>query len=267
MEVHHRISFNAKDNVESILDSLNIEYVKTVLPKGYTIHIDITESDPRWPQINALHGFDWYNAVFTKEEILKAEWVRLMPLNENGYPQPKDYKRFKQYTYDIKCPRCGAGNRQISPLHLAKEPNLEKYDFMSLIWTYALLCSQKVLEALKEAEIQGFEVLPAIIHSTGEHSKIVSQLKVPAVALPALAEEDKINPENCHTCGTAKYSYLKKGYMHLKSEALSKNVDCQLTYEWFGGARFQEYLISHRLAQLIIDNNWKGVSLKPTILI
>lgn len=55
--------------------------------------------------------------------------------------------------------------------------------------------------------------------------------------------------------------------MHLKREALVKEVDCQLTYEWFGGARFREILISHRFAKIILDNDWSGVSLKPVKLI
>ena len=91
MEIMHRISFNKKSNVDCILDSLNIEYQKITSSDGwYTIHFDIAESDPRWHHVSELHGFDWYNTVFTREEILAAEWLRLMPVNERGYPQPKN---------------------------------------------------------------------------------------------------------------------------------------------------------------------------------
>ena len=55
--------------------------------------------------------------------------------------------------------------------------------------------------------------------------------------------------------------------MHLKRDGLIKEIDCQLTFEWFGGARFREILISHRFAKIIIENNWQGVSLKPIKLI
>ena len=271
MEIWHRISFSNKDDVDGFLDSLKIEYKKNILPRGYTIHIDIVESDLRWPQIMTLtrekNGFDWSNTIFDKAEILDAEWVRLMPGFEHGYPQPKNYEKFVQNIYEICCPRCRAGNRQKAPIHLVKEPNLGKYDFMSIFWIYSLFCSQNVLTELQINKIQGYEVWPVIIDSTAEYSKIISQMLFFNVAQPALADEDKRDRESCPICATPKYAYLRRGYMHLKREALVKGVDCQLTYEWFGGARYREILVSHRFAKIILDNDWKGVNLKPVKLI
>jgi hypothetical protein len=271
MEVWHRISFSKKDNIDDILNSLKIEYKKNALPRGYTINFDIAESDSHWPQIMALtrekNGFDWYNTIFTKEEILDAEWVRLMPAFEGGYPQPKNYRKFIQSTYEIGCPRCGAGNRQKVPIRLVKEPNLVEHDFMSVFWTYSLFCGQHVLTELQKNRIQGYEIWPVIVNSTNDHSKVISQVLFPNIAQSALSDDDKIDPECCLTCGTPKYAYLRRGYMHLKRDGLIKEIDCQLTFEWFGGARFREILISPRFAKIIIENNWQGVSLKPIKLI
>jgi hypothetical protein len=186
-----------------------------------------------------------------------------MPNFEYGYPQPKNFRKFIQNTYQIKCPRCGAGNFQIAPICLLKEPGLGTPEFISVFWTYSLFCKHKVLEDLNTHNIQGYSTQPVIIQSTGESSKLISQIAFPAIAQPALADEDKINPETCGICGTPKYAYIKKGYMHLRRDALVKGVDCQLTFEWFGGARFREILISHRFAEIILNNNWQGVSLKP----
>jgi hypothetical protein len=268
MDVCHRITFNKIDKVDHILDSLNIKYKKSMLPKGdYTVYFDIYESDPNWPTINTLHGFDWYNAIFTNEEILGAEFVRLMPSFERGYPQPKNFDIFLQNTFEICCSRCGAGNRQKAPIRISKEPNLGKNHFMSTLWTYELFCTQEVLTKLKEHDIRGYEIWPVLINPQKEHSKIISQLLFTNVAKPALADEDKLLLKNCPKCGTPQYDYLRRGYMHLKRDSLVKNIDCQLTYEWFGGAIFREYLISHKFAKLILDNKLYGVSLKPIKLI
>jgi hypothetical protein len=267
MDVWHRITFNKIENVGTLLDSLNIKYKKSLLPKGnYIIYLDIYESDPSWPIVNALNGFDWYNSVFTNDEILESELVRLIPAFERGYPQPKNYKTFMENTYELRCPRCGAGNQQKASIRLAKEPYLGKHHFMSTIWNAGLFCTHEVLNQLQTHDITGYQVWPVFINPKKEKSQILSQILFTNVAQPALADVDKMNPEKCPVCGTTHYDPLKRGFMHLKREALVNNIDCQLTYEWFAGAIFREYLISPRFAKLIIDNKWNGVALKPVKL-
>jgi hypothetical protein len=267
MDVWHRITFNKIDNVDGILDSLNLKYKKSSLPNGnYTLYFDIYESDSNWPIVNALNGFDWFNAIFTNDEILEAELVRLIPVFERGYPQPKNFKKFIKNTYEICCPRCGAGNQQKAPIRLVKEPYLGKNHFMSTIWNSGLFCTKEVLGELQRNDIMGYEVWPVFINPKKEKSKLLSQLLFTNVAEPALADQDKVNNESCPVCSTTHYDSLKRGFMHLKREALVKNVDCQLTHEWFAGAIFREYLISPRFAKLIIDNKWNGIALKPVKL-
>ncbi len=228
------------------------------------------ESDPRWSQVNALvrekNALDMYDTIFTEPEVLSAEWVRLKPVFEQGYPQPEAEMMWKQITYENQCPQCGAGYQQKAPFRLAKEPRLGKHDFLCLYWTYTVFCTPKVLEALRAHQIRGYEVWEAIIHRTNQPSKVVSQLVFPSVAGPGLAEVDKLQPETCAQCGLTKYAYHKRGYMHLKREALRPDVDVLLTNEWFGSggySGFREILISNRLARLILEKGWRGVALKP----
>ncbi len=270
MEIWHRVSFGDYDQVDEFIESLNIKILKSPLPGGfYGIHIDIEESDPRWPKISELlelkkNAGNMYDTIFTDSEILDAEWVRLMPVFERGYPQPK--KPWGQINFENECPKCLAGYRQKAPFRLKGEPRLGKNDFLQLYWTFTLFCTQKVLKVLQENKIKGYEVWPAIIHKINQPSNIVSQLVFPHVAAPALADEDKLRPEICPVCGITTYAYHKRGYMHLQRESLAKDVDCQLTYEWFGTG-FREFLVSHSFAKLIIDNKWRGVRLKPVKLI
>jgi hypothetical protein len=278
MEIWHRVGFNAdaKPDFKSAIDELGIKYKVSPLP-GHTvgmIYFDIAESDPRWKQaeelIQAKGASDISNTVFVEEEILSTEWVRLMPIFEQGYPQPKEEMAWKQVTYEDQCPQCGVGYRQKAPFQLAKEPRLGKHDFVCLYWTYTLFSTSKVLKALKEHQIRGYEIWDAIIHQTNQPSKVVSQLVFPNVAGPGLADEDKLQPETCQQCSITKYAYHNRGYMHLKREAVQSDTDFLLTHEWFGSggySGFREILISNRVARLILKNGWRGITLKPVELV
>ncbi|MBK6433175.1 hypothetical protein [Candidatus Amarolinea dominans] len=273
MKIWHRITFGKHEGVEHVIDSLGVKITKTPGFDGYyIITFEIDETDPRWPQIAELvrdkQAPDFYNTTFTPQEIYAAEWIRLMPTFEQGYPQPKE--GWELATYAHECPQCGAGYRQQAPFHLAKEPRLGRHDFMSFYWAYTVFVTPNVLDVLAAQGIRGYERWDALIHRTGQPSQVVSQLFFPIVAGPGLAEEDKLQPETCAQCGLTKYGYHKRGYMHIKRAALRSDVDVQLTHEWIGSgghSGFREILISNRLARLILENNWRGVSIKPVELI
>jgi len=270
MEIWHRIGFSYLDGVDAIIESLNIRYKKAPLPGGaYGIYFDIKESDASWPEISELirskNAVNMYDTIFSNQEILAAEWARLQPVFEQGFPQPED--GWEQLTYENQCPKCCTGFRQKAPLRLLKEPSMGKNDFLSPYWTCVLLCTSKVIKAIQHHKIKGYEVWPAIIHRTNEPSKIVSQLMIPHIAEPALADEDKLELRVCPQCGVTTYYYHKRGYMHLKRESLLPDMDFQLSFEWFGGEGFREILVSKQVAKLILDEKWRGVRLKPVELI
>ena len=145
-----------------------------------------------------------------------------------------------------------------------------KNDFLCLYWTYTLFCKLPVVESLRTQKFRGFEVWDAILHRTNQPSEIVSQLVIPTVAKPGLADEDKLQPETCTQCGITKYRSHLRGYMHLERDALDPTADFQLTDEWFGsgGHRgYREFLISQRVAHFILDQGWRGVAMKPVRLV
>jgi hypothetical protein len=274
MEIIHRIVFREKDNITDLLDLNAVRYRKRKFGENeYIIVVEINESHPAWNMVHEVyqlkgHHLDIEDTVFSKEEILKAEWVRLVPRFEQGYPQPVN--GWEKITYGNSiCPICGIGFHQIAPLRLAKEPSLGINSFFHPIWTYSVFCTQAVISALSDLESTGIDIWDTIIHHLNKPSKVLSQLYFPCEAKPGLAEVDKVQPWKCKLCGLTKYAYHRRGYMYLKREALSNNVDAQVTNEWFGSGTFtghREILISNRLAKLIIDSKWKGVSLKPILL-
>ena len=277
MEISHRVSFNAgaKPDFKAALDDMGVEYKIAPLPgqSSGLVYLDITESDKLWIQVKELiqakGASDVYNTMFTSEEILNAEWIRLMPVFEQGYPQPENTMAWKEFTYQNGCTECGVDYRQKAPFRLKKEPRLGKHDFLCLFWTYTVFCTPNALAVLEAHRIQGYEVWDAILHRTNQPSQEVSQLVFSQVAKLGLASEDQLQPQVCQQCGITKYAYHKRGYMHLRKDSLLPDTDIQLTSEWFGSGRsgFREILISNRLAQLILENKWRGVSLKPIELI
>jgi len=272
MKIQHRITFDSEDNVEEILDALNLKYNKTPLFERYLLHVDISESHPYWPEIEALRqekgAADIYHTEFTHQEIRQAEWSVLGRDFFQGYPQPED--TWEKIVYENECPKCGVGYQQKGPFHLSKEPRLGKKEFVSLHWTYAIFCTSGVLDKLQLMPIRGYEVWPAILHRTGQPSTQISQLIFPRIAQSGLADVDKILPETCPVCGLTKYGFCKRGQLHIHRESLLVDTDVQLTHEWFGSRGYggrREILVSKRLAKLILDEKWRGIALKPIKLI
>lgn len=275
MQIVHRVGFSNRDRVESILDKLEVKYRTQDLPgvPAALVILDIAESDPHWEQVAKLirskGASDICNTIFTSEEILSAEWTRLIPTFEQGYPQPKKNMLWKKASYESKCAECGAGYRQRASFRLAKEPGLGRYHFVSLYWTYALFATPQVLETLEKHQIRGYEVWPAILDCTDQPSELVSQLGFPHIAEPGLLDKHQLDPVTCSHCGIVKYKPHRRGYMRLEQKAVASEVDFIQTYEWFGsgGAAFREILVSNRVARLFLDNDWRGVALKPVEIV
>lgn len=276
MEIWHRVGFNgdSQPDFKEAIERLGIEYKTSSLPHHRIglVYFDITESNSHWSDIQGLiqayGASDVYQTVFDNTEILEAQWLRLIPTFEHGYPQPEDTWVTNPINYADHCPECGTF-RQVSSFQLKKEPNLGKHDFMTLIWGSALFCTPKVLKELEAHHIQGYEVWKAIIHQTDLPSQKVSQLFIPTVAKPGLVRVDDLKREYCSTCHTTKYYPHMKGIMYLKREAIVPGVDFLESHEWFGDghAAYREILVSNKVARLILEKGWQGVALKVVELV
>ena len=274
MKIWHRISFDRR--YEQVLRRLGIDYEKGITPASdySSVVFSIHEDDPAWPEIDQLvRELDCFNMVwtrFTEEEILACEWVRLCPGFEKGYPQPERNMQYAEKTYGWTCRSCGLESEQKAAFRIKKELGMGRQDFVTLYWTYSILCTQRVVRKIQEADLHGVEIWPVVLHSRDVPSAVLSQLVFPTVAKPGLDPRDKDEPEYCGDCGITKYGYHSRGYMHIRREALHEDADAQLTSEWFGSdtkTGHREILISNRFARLILAEGWRGVSLKGVILV
>jgi hypothetical protein len=278
MEIYHNVSINAHadDPFYLEIERLQIEHKNAPLPGDPLglVTFSIAESDPRWPIIQqqiALYGAaDIIGTKFSLEEIENSEWSRFVVLYEWGYPQPEKHHKWVEQTYQNYCPQCGAGYKQIKPFLLAKEPRLGRQQFFSLYWTPALFCTKEVLREFEINGIKGFESWDPITRPTHQASHLVSQLIIPSVTAPGLASADKIRPETCLQCGLTKYAHHRRGKMGYRRDSLRTDVDIQALNEWFGSGShisFQEFIVSNRLARLIMTKGWRGIALQPIELI
>ncbi len=159
MELYHRVGINSKKDKEflSIIEERGIPFKSIELPGGISnlIVFEIYESDPNWEIISrfiqSTNASDMNETIFSKEEIRNAEWLRLIPTFEQGYPQPKLHWPIKQLSYEITCPKC-AIYKQINPMRLAKEPSLGRKSFMALIWTREIFCTPEVFTELDKVQ-------------------------------------------------------------------------------------------------------------------
>ncbi len=271
MEIWHRLTFSNKDNVEPKLEGLGIKFTKSMLPgQAYVLHVDMAELDPVWNEVASLatatNALDVFNTVFSQKEIAEADWVRVCPAFEQGYPEPQEGSEWKELTLSSACEECGAGYTQIAPFRVNKEPYLGKNHFVCIIGTYTLFCTFPIAEVLTRERPTGLEFVTPFILSAGQPSKLVTQWRVSALAEPALAEQ--LPNVICRRCGIPKYAPHMKGYMHLKPGGFDPKADVLLSHEWFGSghAAYREFFISKRIVQIFLQEEWRGIALKPVKL-
>jgi hypothetical protein len=276
MEIWHRIGFRAGEDALRRLDEMEIEFKTsgTLIDPAPLVFFDIAESDSRWPAVLRLvegqptRPSDVFDTVFDHEDLLTAEWVRLIPFFQQGYPQPERTWLDDHPGYANFCPQCGT-YRQIGSYRLKREPQLGKHDFFTLHWIYNLFCTPLVLAELSARRTSGFQAWDAIIHKTGKPSQVVKQLYVSNIASPGLVDADETVGKYCLSCGVTKYPPHKRGVMYMRRNSLTRDRDLVLSQEWFGSGRmaYREILASQRVARLILERGWRGVQMKVVGLV
>lgn len=271
MEIWHRITFNAssKQKFLDTIEDLEVKHKTLQLPGdgGLMVFADIAESDPNWPEvsrlISAIGAADLQETFFSEEEIRAANWLRMICVFEQGYPQPKMPWPFKQTDRELLCPKC-AIYRQIAPMRIAKEPHLGKKSFVHTILTNEIFCTPEVFQGLEEIQAKGYESWDVILHKTGQISEKVRQLYVPSIASAGFIAEEDLGRVTCPKCGTTKYYAHMRGVMRIKKEAIVPETDFLLTHEWFGSGylAWREILVSNRVASLVLDKGWQGIRFK-----
>lgn len=267
MEIIHHVVFAGTDQITDIIRSLGIKY------EGNPPHnigvFDIAESDPNWPAVSRLIAEKDLPApcytIFTTDEVLSAEWLRVNVVFEQSHAQPES--TWEEATLDLErgCPKCRLGAVQKASFQIKKEPHLGKKDFMSLRSTAAVLASMRVFDGFETAGLRGYEKRPVLIRSTQEPAKNVAQICATLETEAGLLGVSELKTEVGRRCGHKKFNRVMRGPMQYRRDALPRELDFARSHEWFGsgGVAFQEMFVSNRVARIVIDRGWRGVLLDP----
>lgn len=277
MKITQRIGFNATCNPKlgKEFQKLGIKMKESGDRKIALLnYFDICEDDPRWPRVEQILSSagvrpTMTTTIFTKKEIISAEWVRILPDFIFGYPMPDLDRGFMNVSFnpETQCSTCGIGREQTAPIRLKGEPKLGKNDFMGVNWTFDLFGRPEVFHIMLEKDIQGVEAMPAIHHDSGTPLKTIKQLRILKEQRSCIADDNLVRDKT--PCGHIKYNVLTRGMMKFSRDAFSNMPDLVRTHEWFGSGHgaFQLVLASAKFVQVYMENNWKGLSLAPLELI
>jgi hypothetical protein len=209
----------------------------------------------------ALPTFTHTN-VFSEKEIRSGQWCRVGLINHVGYPQPENKWLQTRFTYANYDSESGIYSHQVENFRIKKEPKLKNEHFMDLTWPHEIFARKEIIQKFKEVNLKGYVVRDVLIHKTGEPSKKISQIVVPQVTEANAVLKD--HPLSISSKKAIKYVPYTHGKLEFTHELLAENVDLVLSKEWFGDRNaYREILVSQKVTNLILDNNWKGISLEP----
>lgn len=249
----------------AILRQHNIKHLSLDTPRRIEplIIFVIYDTHTAWGKVSDLIERDniryLHTNVFSKKEIRSAQWCRVGLINHVGYPQPDDMWCFTYADYDTENKTF---SHQIKNFRIKREPRLKNKHFMDLTWPHEIFARKEVVEKFKAADIKGYKARDVLIHKTGEPSREIVQIAV--LNITGADAILKGHPVSVSSNNFVKYMPYTHGMLAFTRELLAEPVDIVLSKEWFGdGATFRETLVSQKITNLILDNKWKGLSLRP----
>jgi hypothetical protein len=234
----------------------------------HLISFDIFDNHVAWENISdLLKKYDIWalpTNVFSKKEILDANWCRARLINHVGYPQPEDEWLSTHFTYANFDIESQIFSHQIDDFRIKQEPQLKDKHFMDLTWPHEIFAKKAIFQHFQQAEIIGYEVRDVVIHNTNEPSKEVSQLIIPKITnAHAFLKDHPLSSSK-----VKKYMPHTKGMLKFSGELQNEPGDFVLSQEWFGDRNaFREILISQKVTKLILANHWKGLALEPVSIL
>lgn len=289
MKINHRIAGSERSPFW-----LEIRQLGVAFETGTICVLNITEDDPRWPEVERLciehRQIEQSNNIFTADELSTAQWLTMFALGHHGYPQPDDDFGYLEATYDLShfCPSCSIGKVQKAPFRLRAEPKASHSQFIQLNWVFdEFFVRGEARSGLLAGGLQGIEFVPAVLHRNGQSSDMVWQMKVDTVLTGGLYTED-LEPVTCKPhneeskagqppwtpndgpyCGRVKYHAAHKGALRFARQAFEGAPDVVKTTDWFGSgaSAFRFVVVSQRFRRLVLMSKWRGVGFEPVELV
>ncbi len=300
VQINHRITARHDDPFWLDVDRLGLDYERgdpASFPVPGISILNVTEDQKQWPDVEKLLAESrslghTVSTSFSKSELDDAEWLLLNALGHHGYPQPEDGLAYRDATYDLSdyCATCGIGAKQNAPFRMRAEPKAAHSQFIQLNWVFdEFFIREEAIEGFRIAGMTGIDFMTPVLNRSGLPSECVRQMVItttlagaldttglqPVTCKPLNEENETLAPsrlseaEERACCGRVKYHFRHAGVLRFDSDAFVDAPDVVKSHEWFGSgaAAFQLVIVSQRLRQTVIGNEWRGVSFEPVALV
>lgn len=277
MEINNHISFRTDDHLDFI------EYLKTNgIPHSVgeiLSSLDILESDPNWPVVSEFARKYAPNflseTIFSKEELLSAEWLRVYSGFRFGYPQPEGAFEYENITYSREhyCKHCSSGLVQVDSFRMKKTPKWGKRHFMELNWVGdELFLTETAKKVLEGAGITGIYFRRVKDKKGTEYFDDIYQMEVAFLLAKGMDEEKTpIQEESvCPYCGVKKYVTKGTGMLAFQREIFTNVPDIVKTYECFGWGHYiaRDIIVNQKVYRTIVENDLgRNLIFQPILLV
>ncbi|MEE9338693.1 MAG: hypothetical protein V3U87_11490 [Methylococcaceae bacterium] len=237
----------------------------------------IYEDEEPWEQVKQIlsiekpdenerpvYSSDVILSIFSHDELLKADYIKLSTNHVTQYPQPEGGVGGRDYyplTMDNSgCRRCFRGFFQINPYRITREPGWRGNNHFFSLWIGDALFIKK--ETWRQYfEPLGIEAFPVLKGARGlSELQTVVQLKIDKISdyplgLESYEHLDMEEYDICQKCGCKRYSRLMRGpFPNFKGD-----TDALIfkTQEYFGAGGVSEkyIIIKPEVYRLLYENN------------
>jgi hypothetical protein len=277
MEINKHITFRADD------DKKLIRYLREngiPFDEGEIISaVDILESNPHWEFIsNYIRKKDILcqsETIFSKDELMSAEWLTVYSMWRCGYPQPESNFEYETITYSRQnyCKECSRGLVQVSPFRMKKAPKWGRRSFTELNWVGdELFINDRCKTVLENAGITGIGFGDVKDSKGIESYEDIHQLIVPTLLKKGMIENCSYIREFwvCQSCGTKKYISSGIGMPVFREESFENAPDVVKTAEVFGDGHYiaRVIIVSQKVYRIIVENGLdRGLVFEPIQLV
>jgi hypothetical protein len=282
MKVIGRLTLNRKkdESIQSTLTSLEIE--SSIYEDLEFIELPI--DDPRYISLKqemtkkGVSIAETKRMEFDSEEIETAEYLRMAPKAQWGFPQPEDDFDYLNESYDLSsgCLKCRQGRRQNRPFLLKGMPKFGRNDIIALFWVYEFIITEKLRNLIEKENLTGADFYPV-----RRYRKSAPRIPLPGIYqlhvandLPPMSPKTKFEfvtdlPKNIESCGcNIAGKNLPAAQMVYDRISLKNAKDFNRTSEFIGGGAYptQKIIITNMVFQLFKKNKIRGVDFIPVLI-
>ena len=274
MRIKHRFIINSRNNGFDAVRFLEKEKIKHD-DSGPFIIFELFEDQETFEDIQKyLEPYGLLSnppvAVYTKEEINAAQWLKIRSTWRSLYPQPDEDMNYRFSTYDPAnyCEKCHYGLIQKENFVLKKEPNWGSKGFLMINWIQDELFISKKTEAfLQTSGLTGFDIYD-VCNKSGRNMEGVKQIYVKNYLDYGLMPQSIAEELHCEKCSNT--IFMAQPVIYYDSKVFH-NVDCDIvkTREKFGQlTRSSLIFVTHTFYEEITKAKLdRGLLFEPVMLV